>query len=58
MASVIAKADGWKCPVECSNIPLITIAMIMNEFNITAEEYMSDREKWLIKSGVWEDKNG
>ena len=58
MASVLIKDSSWKCPVECSNIPLIIIAMIMNEFDITAEEYMDNREKWLVKSGVWGNENG
>lgn len=43
---------GWPCPDKCARVKLITIAKVMNKCNITAAEYMKNREKYLQKCGV------
>lgn len=46
----IETAGKWPCPKDAENIPLKTIAMIMNAFNITVEQYMDNRLHWLEES--------
>ena len=40
----------WPCPQEAADIPLKTIAKIMNEFNISIKEYMKDRLHYIEES--------
>ena len=43
---------GWPCPDKCARVKLKVIAAVMNKCNITAAEYMENREEYLQKCGV------